>query len=323
LGIIPIMDDALGGTRVLLAGDDGEAAEALRRDLLAAGCKAVHVAGDPEDAVQLAAALRPDAVVALGGTAAALRARLDPFASDAGPPVVPGEDIAALPRELERRGLRTRLRDLEGVVAAQAVSRTREAEALDRAWLGRLALLAAYRDDNTVEHTERVGHLAAELARVLGLASATVELIRHAAPLHDIGKVAIPDSILLKPGPLRAEEFEVVKSHAAIGARVLAGGGSELLEMAEQIACTHHERWDGEGYPEGLAGDAIPVGGRLVAVADTFDVLVHERPYRESRTVDEAAEEIRHSAGGQFDPTVVAAFEQLGPAAWRALSAVG
>jgi putative two-component system response regulator len=141
--------------------------------------------------------------------------------------------------------------------------------------------------------------------------------VRQAAPLHDIGKIAIPDSILLKPGRLSGEEFEVVKTHALLGARVLSSGKSELLEIAERIVRHHHERWDGGGYPDGLAGEAIPAVARITAVADVFDVLVHERPYKDSWSVEDAAEEIRKGAGTQFDPGVVAAFDELGPAAWE------
>ena len=129
-----------------------------------------------------------------------------------------------------------------------------------------------------------------------------VWLVRHAAPLHDLGKIAIPDTILLKPGRLEPEEFEVVKTHAVLGARVLADSSSEVLAVAEQIARSHHERWDGGGYPDGLAGQDIPLVARLVHVADVFDVLVHERPYKEAWTVEDAAGEIRSGAGTQFDP---------------------
>jgi HD-GYP domain-containing protein (c-di-GMP phosphodiesterase class II) len=141
--------------------------------------------------------------------------------------------------------------------------------------------------------------------------------VREAAPLHDLGKIAIPDSILLKPGKLSDEEFEVVKTHSLLGARVLAGGETELLEVAERIVRHHHERWDGGGYPDGLVGEDIPAAARITHVADVFDVLVHERPYKDSWSVDEAAEEIRAGAGTQFDPDVVQAFEDLGPAAWQ------
>jgi len=162
-------------------------------------------------------------------------------------------------------------------------------------------------------------------AQFTGAGSSSVDLVpslelltAQAAPLHDLGKIAIPDSILLKPGRLEPEEFEVVKTHAVLGARVLAEGESELLAVAEQIARSHHERWDGSGYPDALAGDAIPLVARLVAVADVFDVLVHERPYKEAWTVEDAAGEIRSGAGGQFDPDVVAAFDALGAGSWTA-----
>ena len=139
--------------------------------------------------------------------------------------------------------------------------------------------------------------------------------MRQAAPLHDLGKIAIPDSILLKPGRLDREEFEVVKTHAVLGARVLADGKSEVLGVAEQIVRSHHERWDGSGYPDGLAGEAIPLVARLVHVADVFDVLVHERPYKEAWTVEDAAGEIRAGAGTQFDPAASPRSTRWAPAA--------
>jgi putative two-component system response regulator len=218
---------------------------------------------------------------------------------------------------LERRALRARQAELEAVLAAQAVTRRRDVEAAQLDALRRLGLVADYRDDNTPEHTQRVGHLAASLARKLALPDRDVWLIRRAAPLHDIGKIAIPDSILLKPGRLSEEEFEVVKTHAVLGARVLSGGGSDLLEVAERIARHHHERWEGDGYPDRLAGEAIPVAARLVHLADVFDILVHERPYKESWTVEAAAEEIRSGAGTDFDPEAVRAFDELGRDVWR------
>jgi putative two-component system response regulator len=144
-----------------------------------------------------------------------------------------------------------------------------------------------------------------------------IELLESCAPLHDIGKIAIPDSILLKPGKLSDEEYEVVKTHALLGARVLTGADSEQLEVAERIVRHHHERWDGAGYPDALEGEDIPVVARITAVADVFDVLVHERPYKDSWSVEAAAEEIRKGAGTQFDPAVVEVFEELGPTGWR------
>ena len=198
---------------------------------------------------------------------------------------------------LEHRELRARQGELEAIVAGQALSAFRDAEAIRLDALHRLALAAEYRDDNSPEHTQRVAALAARMARHLGEGDRAVWLVRQAAPLHDLGKIAIPDSILLKPGRLEPEEYEVVKTHAVLGARVLEGGDSELLAVAERIARSHHERWDGGGYPDGLAGEAIPLVARLVAVADVFDVLVHERPYKEAWSVEDAAGEIRAARG--------------------------
>ncbi|HET9224265.1 MAG TPA: HD-GYP domain-containing protein, partial [Roseiflexaceae bacterium] len=138
-----------------------------------------------------------------------------------------------------------------------------------------------------------------------------VELIRLAAPLHDLGKIGIPDHILLKPGRFTSTEYEQMKSHVAIGARILSGGRYALLRMAEEIAFTHHERWDGSGYPLGLAGEAIPLTGRIVAVADTFDALTHARPYKQAWPIAEALAEILRQGGEKFDPDVVAALVRL------------
>ena len=174
--------------------------------------------------------------------------------------------------------------------------------------LERMALAAEYRDDDTGEHTKRVGQVSAFLARAMRLAQDQVMLIRRAAPLHDVGKIAIPDQILLKPGRLTAEEFEVLKTHTTIGGKILSGGRFALLKMAEEIALTHHERWDGTGYPHGLRDATTPLAGRIVAVADAFDALTHERPYKEAWSVEEAVAELQRCAGTQFDPTIIDAF---------------
>jgi len=172
----------------------------------------------------------------------------------------------------------------------------------------RLALAAEYRDDNTGQHTRRVGELSASIGQTLGMPADQLALLRQAAPLHDVGKIAIPDSILLKPGPLTAVEFERMKAHTTRGGAMLAGAGFPLLEMAEIIAMTHHERWDGTGYPGGLSGRGIPLVGRIVAIADVFDALTHVRPYKEAWTVAEAVTEIRRQSARQFDPEIVEAF---------------
>jgi putative two-component system response regulator len=177
--------------------------------------------------------------------------------------------------------------------------------------LQRLASTAEVRDDDTGQHTIRVGELAGRLARALGLPAHTTQLIRSTAPLHDLGKIGIPDGVLLKPGRLTPEEFDIMKGHTTIGARILSGGHSELLQVAERIALTHHERWDGSGYPLGLAGSAIPLEGRVVAVVDFWDALTHDRPYRGAVPVAEVLDMVRAGRGSHFDPEVADSFLAL------------
>jgi putative two-component system response regulator len=184
----------------------------------------------------------------------------------------------------------------------------RELEEAQFEMLARLAAAAEFRDDDTGQHTRRVGDLSVTIARQLGLPDAEIELIRLAAPLHDLGKIAIPDSILGKPGPLTVGEFDRMKTHTTIGAEMLAGSAFALLEMAEQIALTHHEKWDGSGYPNGLAGEAIPIVGRIVAVADVFDALTHLRPYKPAWSTPHTIVEMESQAGRHFDPRVMQAF---------------
>ncbi|HXF98718.1 MAG TPA: HD domain-containing phosphohydrolase [Gaiellaceae bacterium] len=198
-------------------------------------------------------------------------------------------------------------------VALENVRVYRELEEARLETLRRLAIAAEYRDDATSEHAERVARTAALLAERLGRPQAEVELLRLAAPLHDIGKLAVPDALLLKPGPLTPAEVEQMRTHAAAGAEILGGSSSDVLRLGEEIARTHHEWWDGSGYPSGLAGEQIPLSGRLVALADVFDALTHERPYKRAWPLEEAVREIHRLSGRQFDPAVVAAFAQLDP----------
>jgi cyclic di-GMP phosphodiesterase len=211
---------------------------------------------------------------------------------------------------LETRLLYLQLRDQNAVLDRKVRERTRELEEAQTEILSRLALAAEYRDDQTGEHTRRVGHIAALLARALGLSEAEVELIRSAAPLHDIGKIGIPDAVLLKPGRLTAAEYEVMKSHTEIGARILSGSRFPLMRLAQEIARSHHEYWDGSGY-YGLVGERIPLASRIVTVADAFDALTHDRPYRMGRTIRAAIEELRREAGRQFDAQIVEALSQV------------
>jgi len=202
-------------------------------------------------------------------------------------------------------------RDRRELLERRVDERTTELQAARLENLRRLALAAEYRDDATHEHTERVGALSAMLAARLGLPTELVDLLRHAAPLHDIGKLGVPDTVLLKPGRLTAAERALMQEHTTIGARILASSDFPVLRLGEQIALSHHERWDGAGYPDRLEGAAIPLAGRIVAVADVFDALMHARPYKRAWSLDEAVAEIIRASGSQFDPAVVAAFRTL------------
>jgi putative two-component system response regulator len=209
------------------------------------------------------------------------------------------------------RHLHVELRDRNAVLSETVRARTLE---LEQARLESLTVLAAaveYRDADSYEHTQRVGRTASLIAAALELPEQTVTLLRDAAPLHDIGKVGVPDSVLLKPGPLTDEQFSLMKTHVDIGASILATARSPVLCTAAEIARTHHERWDGRGYLQGLSGSEIPLSGRITAVADVFDALTHERPYKLAWETDRALEEIEVQRGRQFDPRVVDAFRWL------------
>ncbi|HUB73842.1 MAG TPA: HD domain-containing phosphohydrolase [Solirubrobacteraceae bacterium] len=203
----------------------------------------------------------------------------------------------------------------------KVAERTYELEDARAETLQLLAVAAEYRDDETFEHTERVGVLSADIAAFLGMRSEQVGRIREAAPLHDIGKIAIPDAILLKRAQLSAEEQAMMRAHAGLGARLLARSGAPVLQMAAVIAATHHEWWDGSGYPSGLAGERIPLVGRIVAVADVFDALTHARPYKSAWPVTQALARIERAAGSQFDPHVVDAFVAVHEAALATIAA--
>jgi putative two-component system response regulator len=212
---------------------------------------------------------------------------------------------------LEMRRLHLELELQNHALSHRVSERTRDLEQARSEVLERLALAAEYRDDDTQEHARRIGRTCGLLAERLGLPAEMCELIVRAAPLHDVGKIGVPDAILLKPGRLTDDEREVMKQHTRIGAELLAGGHSPVLQLAREIALSHHERWDGSGYPDGVAAEAIPLAGRIVSVADVFDALIHERPYKRAWPIGEAVLEILDQRGHHFDPSVIAAFETL------------
>ena len=212
---------------------------------------------------------------------------------------------------LATRRLHLTLRRQNETLETRVRERTQSLEQARLEVIDPLALAAEYRDDDTNEHAQRVGRTAALLARELGVQDEQIELIRRAAPLHDIGKIGIPDAILLKRGRFTPSEIVLMQHHVEIGASILGGSRSPLLQLAEEIARTHHERWDGRGYPRRLRADQIPPAGRLVALADVFDALTHRRPYKEAFALDLAIAEIEMLRGTHFDPQVVDAFAAL------------
>ena len=177
----------------------------------------------------------------------------------------------------------------------------------------RLGRAAEYKDNETGMHVLRMSHYSRVLALATGMNEEEADLLLNAAPMHDIGKIGIPDRIILKPGKLDADEWEIMKTHCEIGAEIIGDDSCDLLEMAKLVALTHHERWDGTGYPKGLKADEIPRVGRIVAIADVFDALTSKRPYKEAWSIEDATEVIKKDAGTHFDPYLVSLFVNILP----------
>ena len=324
---------------VLVVEDSQVRALQLKRILEDAGCRTVIDESDPWKVVDVVAEHQPEVIfLALN------LPELDGFgvmqllAKELGfrvpiPILVTGErhrdqlqraiaagafDFVAKPYDPVEVAVRTRNALHHRLLATQAETGNVELEALVRARteeldaaqvdiLGKLALAAEYRDDDTGDHAEHVGRLSAAIAHALGVSPGITDMIRLAAPLHDVGKIGIPDAILLKAGPLDPAEFEVMKTHTTIGARIVTGT-HPVLWLAGQICMTHHERWDGSGYPLGQSAEDIALPGRIVAVADVFQTLLAERPYRKPWPRHTAIAEILGQSGKHFDPRIVDAF---------------
>ena len=212
---------------------------------------------------------------------------------------------------LEARRFQQRLAKNNDLLEVLVAERTRQLEQSQVEMLVRLARASEYRDDQSGEHVWRVSQLTGQIGGELGLERPRVELLVRAARLHDVGKIAIPDGISLKPAKLSTQEFDVIKMHTTVGAQLLSGGQSPLMELAETIALTHHERWDGAGYPAGLAGEEIPLESRIFAVADTLDAMTHDRVHQRACSLAEAVLKIEAQAGAQFDPEIVDAFLRI------------
>jgi putative two-component system response regulator len=227
-----------------------------------------------------------------------------------GDPVDAGELLARVANALQVRHLERQLRDRNAILRDAVRERTGDVDTA-RESLSILAAIADFHDDDSYQHAQRVGIGAALIARALELDDQFVATIRDAAPLHDIGKVGISRRILLKPDKLTPAEWMHMMRHVEIGARILAPARSPVLRMAADIAGTHHERWDGNGYVAGLVGAEIPLAGRITALADVWDTLTHERPYKAAWDEDRALGEVSAQAGAHFDPRVVDAFRTI------------
>lgn len=329
----------LTGMRILLV-DDEEASLVLVRGILErAGYQNVITCDQPQNAVEYFIQERPDLVVldqhmpqrdglqVLGD--------LRPLLPDAFPilmvtgdmrpelrdaalaggakdflnkPVNPGETRLRIRNLLESRHYQVELQNQNERLEQAVRQRTQELEHSQLEMLVRLARAAEYRDDDSGEHTWRIAQVSGAIARRMGLPPARVEMIMRAARLHDVGKITVPDHILLKPGGLTEDEFRVIRAHAKAGAELLSGSRSPTIRMAESIALSHHERWDGTGYPQALRAERIPLESRIVALADAFDAMTHDRSHRRALPLHDTVEEIIANAGRQFDPEVVKAF---------------
>jgi putative two-component system response regulator len=335
----PVQADA-AAARILVVDDAAANVEVLEGLLASAGYGSVTGATDPLEGLALYGALDPDLVLldfrmpGMDGAAflrearrrfpgrrtpvivltaqtdhATRRAALDAGARDfVTKPFEFWELLARVRNLLDlhllAKGQRARAEALDAAVRA----RTRELEAAHREVVARLCAAGEFRDGDTGRHVARIGAMAGALARAMGSDAAVADAIEAAAPLHDIGKIAVPDRILLKPGPLDAGEWAVMRGHTEAGHRLLSGSGIAMLDLAAVIALTHHERWDGSGYPQGLAGEAIPACGRIVAVVDVFDALCSPRPYKDPWPVADAVDYLRERRGSHFDAGVVDCF---------------
>lgn len=334
-----VTTDTLADRRILVVSDDAASTGDLVRTLEEEGYEEVEGSDEPREALYRCSQWSPDLLVldldledtdalaivrklksgdpsdlppeVVGITDRGDRGDLDAFL-DAGVDALVREPVSPAELVLDVRS-RLMLRSLMGRESAPSAREAREAAAeadreRERAEIGvlqTLARLVEYRDFKTERHSERVGELSARIASEMGLPEEDVALLRDAAPLHDVGMVVVPDHILLKEGELDEDERKIMTTHAANGARILSESELPVMQLASTVAHTHHERWDGKGYPRGLEGEEIPLPGRIVAVADTFEAITHDRPFREAESAEKALEEIRRERGEQFDPEVV------------------
>ncbi len=223
-------------------------------------------------------------------------------------PADPVEFMARVRNLLALHQSRVALSSRAALLASEVARATREITDREEETIRRLMRAAEFRDNETGNHIVRMGHYAALLGKQLGMSPSEQRMLLLGTPMHDIGKVSTPDRILLKPGPLTAEEWVIMRDHTTAGFSMLEGSSSRILQVAAEIALRHHERWDGTGYPGGLRGEAIPIFARIAAVGDVFDALISVRPYKRAWSADDAFAEIERCTGAHFDPTVARAF---------------
>lgn len=261
---------------------------------------------------------KPAVFVTADGDTAVRMAALDAGAIDfLTKPVNPLEFQARMRNLVALVDAQNKLADKAAWLRAEVDKAVSELRSREEEIIERLTLAASYKDAETAKHTKRVGEYSEAIALEFGLPTTLCSDIRLASPMHDIGKVAIPDAVLLKKGMLTEQEFAEMQKHTTVGCDILRESKSSLLQLAAEIAGSHHERWDGQGYPLRLTGSAIPLSGRIVALADNFDALTTARPYKEAWSVEKAVEHILGRAGSQFDPTCVQAFKRALPSILR------
>ncbi len=325
---------------IVVVDDEPSNLKLVQRLLAAQGYDDIEMVQDPRAVLERYRARRPDLILLdlnmphLSGfeVLAQLQALADPLL----PPVVVltaqagrefllralaagASDYVTKPFDVNELAMRVRnllqayqgkrlLHDQKAELERLVRQRTEEVRRTRLQIVQRLGRAAEYRDEETGHHILRMSHMSAHLARTIGWSDEAVELMLHAAPMHDIGKIGIPDAILLKPGRFEPHEWAIMQTHATIGAQLLEGDTSELLTMARDIAHAHHEKWDGSGYPRQLAGEAIPEAARIVALADVFDALTSVRPYKRAWPVEDAVALLREQRGRHFEPRLVDAF---------------
>jgi putative two-component system response regulator len=223
------------------------------------------------------------------------------------------EVLLRIRRMIEMRILHMHVEDQNKILEYKVNERTKELRQSQLEVIQRLAQAAEFRDNDTGKHILRMSHYCAVFAGGLGMSHDRTDLILSASPLHDVGKIGIPDSILLKEGPLTEQEYQIMKSHTTIGAQILAGSTAPVMKLAQTIALTHHEKWDGTGYPNQLRGKEIPIEGQICGICDVFDALTSERPYKNAWTIDEAVETLIRGKRKHFDSYLVDQFLRILP----------